>query len=143
PGKTNLTVALTYQAVARPLNDNFVNAIKVPQQQSWTHTTSNRLATIEGPAEQRLNHGGVTNASASIWYAWTVPQRTSVIVDTAGSTFDTVIGVYQGTALSNLQPVAQADNVGSRKEAWVKFIAEPNVSYKIAIAGVPPSDQGL
>ncbi len=143
PGKTNLSVPVTYQAVARPGNDKFVNAIKVPQQSSITYTTSNRLATIEGPVEQNLNHGGATNASASIWYAWSLPQRTSVIVDTAGSTFDTVIGVYQGTTLTNLEPVAQADNVGSRREAWVKFIAEPNVSYKIAIAGVPPSDQGL
>jgi subtilisin family serine protease len=142
PGKSNLVVQLPYLAVNRPSNDNFADAIKVPQQQSWTQVTSNRLATIEGPAEQRLQHGGVTNASSSIWYAWTVREQTPVIVDTAGSTFDTVIGVYQGTALTNLEEVASANNVGNRKQAWVKFIAQPGVSYKIAIAGVPPSDQG-
>lgn len=143
PGKTNLSVQLTYQAVARPANDNFANAIKVPFQQSWSQATSNRNATIEGAVEQGLAHGGRGDATASIWYAWSLPQRTPVIVDTAGSTFDTVIGVYRGTALTNLELVAQADNIGSRKEAWVKFVAEPNVSYKIAVAGVPPSDQGL
>ncbi|HEV8543361.1 MAG TPA: S8 family serine peptidase [Verrucomicrobiae bacterium] len=142
PGKTNLAVQLPYQVVNRPSNDNFADALKIPQQQSFIHVTSNRLATIEGQAEQRLNHGGVTNASASIWYAWTVKQATPVIVDTAGSTFDTVIGVYQGTALTNLEQVAAANDVGSRKQAWVKFVAQPGVSYKIAIAGVPPDDQG-
>ncbi|HTG45058.1 MAG TPA: S8 family peptidase, partial [Verrucomicrobiae bacterium] len=142
PGKSNLVAQISYQAVNRPDNDKFINALKVPQQQTFTHITSNRLATIEGPIEQALHHGGAANASASIWYAWTVAQRTSVIIDTAGSTFDTVIGVYRGTTLTNLEEVIQADDIGQRKDAWVKFIAEPNISYKIAIAGVPPNDEG-
>src|SRR5262249_32269481 len=46
-------------------------------------------------------------------------------------------------SLSNLETVAEVNDIGTRKQAWVKFTAEPDVSYKIAIAGVPPSDQGL
>ncbi len=142
PGKTNLSTQINYEAVNRPANDKFANAFKIPQQPSFTQVTSNRLATIEGAAEQNLKHGGVANAASSLWYAWSLPQRTPVIIDTAGSTFDTVIGVYQGTSLTNLEEVVQANDVGNRKEAWVKFTAEPNVSYKIAIAGVPPNDEG-
>jgi subtilisin family serine protease len=142
PGKTNLSTQINYEAVNRPANDKFVNALKVPSQVFFTHVTSNRLATMEGPVEQNLKHGGIDNAASSIWYAWSLAQRTPVIIDTAGSTFDTVIGVYQGTTLTNLEVVAEANDVGNRKEAWVKFTAEPNVSYKIAIAGVPPNDEG-
>jgi hypothetical protein len=125
-----------------PANDAFTSARKVPPQPSWTGITSNVGATIEGDVEQALNHGGITAASASIWYAWSSPESATVLVDTAGSSFDTVIGVYRGSTIDTLESVAQANDMGDRKNAWVKFIAEPNVSYKIAIAGVPPEDQG-
>src|SRR5437879_2705017 len=126
-----------------PPNDNFANAKKVPHQLSWTDLTSNQFATIEGDVEQALNHGTVPDASASIWYFWSVLEPATLLVDTTGSTFDTVIGVYRGAALDALEPVAEANDIGDRKAAWLKFTAEPDVSYKIAIAGVPPDDRGL
>jgi hypothetical protein len=138
----SMGVVLAQSTNLPPANDNLLNALKVPRQPSWVDTTSNTGATIEGAAEQGLNHGGVANASASVWYAWSSPELATVLVDTAGSSFDTVIGVYRGSTMDSLESIAQANDVGDRKTAWVKFTAEPNVSYKIAIAGVPPDDQG-
>jgi len=142
PSKANLSAQVVYEAVNRPANDRFANALKVPLQATWTHITSNRLATIEGDAEAALAHGGVANAAASVWYSWSFPQATDVIVDTAGSTFDTVIGVYEGITLAGLQEVVRANDIGQRRDAWVKFRARAGVSYKIAVAGVPPDQEG-
>jgi subtilisin family serine protease len=139
PGKSNLTAQINYLAVNRPDNDKFTNAFKVPQQTKFVQTTSNRQATMEIGEPQ---HAGVADVASSIWYSFSVSHTTSVIVDTAGSTFDTVIGVYTGNALANLTEIASANNVGTRKLAWVKFVANPGISYKIAIAGVPPEDEG-
>jgi hypothetical protein len=122
-------------------NDFFANALKVPAQPSWVHTTSNDSASME-QFEPALAHGGEPNAQASIWYSWSVRERSELLIDTAGSTFAAAIGVYRGTSLQTLVPVAGASSLRQGRDAWVRFTAEPNVSYKIAIAGIPPEALG-
>jgi hypothetical protein len=51
------------------------------------------------------NHGG--NAAAkSVWYRWTAPASGKLALTTRDSSFPTVIALYHGAALNNLQPVA-------------------------------------
>src|SRR5262245_38514220 len=124
-----------------PPNDLLVNALKVNAQPVWVHTVSNQSASME-TGEAFLQHGGETNAAASVWYTWSVRERTDLLVDTAGSIFATAIGVYTGTSIATLVRVAGASSSVQRRDAWVRFVAEPNVSYKIAIAGIPPAQLG-
>lgn len=128
-------------AAGIPPNDLFANALKVNAQPVWIHTASNQSASMES-GEPALRHGGETNASASLWYTWSVRERTELLVDTAGSSFATAIGVYSGTTISTLVRVAAASSSVQGRDAWVRFVAEPNVSYKIAIAGIPPAQLG-
>jgi len=124
-----------------PPNDLFANALKVNAQPIWVHTASNQSASME-PAEAALRHGGETNATASLWYTWSVRERTELLVDTAGSGLATAIGVYTGTFISNLVRVGGASSSVQGRDAWIRFVAEPNISYKIAIAGIPPGQFG-
>ena len=124
-----------------PPNDLFANALKVNAQPVWVHTTSNQAASMEG-GEDVLRHGGATNTAASIWYTWSVRERTELLVDAAGSSFATAIGVYTGTSIAGLVRVAGSSSPVLGRDAWVRFVAEPNVSYKIAIAGIPPEQLG-
>jgi hypothetical protein len=128
-------------AVGVPPNDLFASALKVNAQPVWIHNTSNQSASMEA-GEPALKHGGDANAAASLWYTWSVRERAELLVDTAGSTFATAIGVYTGTSIATLLPVASASSAVQGRDAWVRFTAEPNVSYKIAIAGIPPAQLG-
>lgn len=137
-GESAETPRLYSQAV---FNDFFTSAIKVNAQPVWIHTTGNQAASME-QFESELAHGGEANAAASLWYTWTVRERTELLVDTAGSGFSTAIGIYSGTVLGSLARVAGASSAVQGRDAWVRFTAEPNVSYKIAIAGIPPAPLG-
>jgi hypothetical protein len=133
--------ALRSMASGVPPNDLLGNALKVNAQPTWVHTVSNQAASMES-GEAFLRHGGETNAAASVWYTWSVRERTELLVDTAGSSFATAIGVYTGTSIATLVRVAGASSAVQGRDAWVRFVAEPNVSYKIAIAGIPPAQLG-
>ncbi len=124
-----------------PPNDLLVNALKVNAQPRFVHLASNQAASME-VGEAALRHGNEVNAAASIWYTWSVRERSELLVDTAGSSFATAIGVYTGTSISNLVRVASASSAVQGRDAWVRFTAEPNISYKIAIAGIPPTQLG-
>jgi hypothetical protein len=116
--------------IVAPTNDMFANRIPII---GMTNTVfgSNILATKE-PGEP--NHDGVVGG-ASVWWAWTAPANGSVIVNTFGSSFDTVLAVYTGTAVSNLTWVASDDDYGSLLTSLVNFNVSAGTTYQIAVDG--------
>jgi len=139
PGKSNAVVNLNYFPVFRPVNDDFSEALKVQGARS-TYVESTRFATRQLGEPQ---HAGLTNTSGSIWYTWSLPQASRVIVDTAGSTFDSAIAVYTGNSLGTLIPVASVDNVGNVAQPYLQFDAAANVAYRVAIFGARSTASGL
>ena len=95
-------VAALYEVAVppRPPNDDFSEAIEVDHL-SGQITSSNVGATTE-PGEH-----GVGNYS--VWWWWRSPANGRLTVDTIGSDFDTVLGVYTGTQgqLGSLQSLAE------------------------------------
>ena len=90
------------------------------------------------------NHGGARHRT--VWAAWTAPGNGTVTISTLGSNFDTVLAVYVGNALAELQPVAQEDDIPNSKLSSVHFPTKANVTYAIAVDGSPNSNttgQGL
>ncbi|MBI3560651.1 MAG: S8 family serine peptidase [Gammaproteobacteria bacterium] len=82
------------------------------------------------------NHAGVAGG-ASIWYRWTATQTGWVTMNTNGSSFDTVLAVYTGTALGNLSLTAADNNGGATAgSSLVTFYAQAGQTYFIAIDGV-------
>lgn len=140
PGKTNRTDTLTYTAVERPANDMFTNAVKVAAtggrfEQSWDFASREDLS-------GEPNHGDFNGTlGGTVWYSWSLPPsngRTNipVLIDTAGTPADTLIAVYTGSSLAeeDLELVTAVNDVGTLRQAWLKFVAQAGVSYKIAIA---------
>jgi hypothetical protein len=127
---TNLTVA--YQAVVRPANDAFADAVRIPAA-GGIFTGNNQFATIE-PAEPF--HGGDPYVAASVWWEWSTPTNTSVLMDTAGSAFAPVLAVYSGPTLDTLEYVAWSTNDTTHNlKANVVFNAQAGTTYHIAVAG--------
>ena len=127
---TNLTVS--YQAKIRPANDNFANSVRVSAA-GGVLTGNNQFASIE-PAEPF--HGGDPYVAASVWWEWSTPTNTSVLMDTVGSSFAPVLAVYSGPTLDTLDFVAWStnDSVNGLK-ANVVFSAQGGTTYHIAVAG--------
>src|SRR5690349_24370097 len=95
---------------AAPANDNFINALELTGTEA-TASGSNVGATKEiGEPNHGSNAGG-----SSVWWKWTAAADGSVIVQTAGSSFDTLLGAYSGSTIGSLNAVASNDDAGSSK----------------------------
>jgi Pro-kumamolisin, activation domain/Divergent InlB B-repeat domain len=130
---------INYFLAPLPLNDNFVNATKVPAAGA-TYLANNTFATIE---TNEPAHDGDTDAAASLWWAWNPPASTNVLINTIGSKVDNVLAVYIGNSLTSLQPVtATNSNLTQYKPAQVEFNVQAGTTYRIALASINTNSLG-
>ena len=123
---------------AAPANDNFAAAAELTGRSDVAEGT-NEEATKELNEPNHAGPGG-----ASIWYRWTAPADGRVVVSTCESDFDTLVGVYTGTAVGSLTQVA-ANNDGcgvGRLQSRLSFQATTGTTYSIAVDGFQ-GDSGL
>lgn len=110
-----------------PLTD-FAADLRSPSDRGWS-----RSATVEPGEPLHATYG-----SASVWFDWAATGNGPVSVDTCGSDFDTILGVYTGTAAALTPVVANDDDPGAgcgENLSRVAFVAAIGQSYKIAVAG--------
>jgi hypothetical protein len=115
-----------------PANDNFANGLVVTGSSTSAGGT-NVLATKEtGEPDHEGNTGG-----KSVWWNWTAPASGEVVINTNGSNFDTLLGVYTGSSVSTLTPVTPSG--GARRpqvpQSSLTFTASAGVFYRIAVVG--------
>jgi hypothetical protein len=111
-------------------NDNFVNGQAISGS-SGSVSGSNVGATKEAGEP---NHAGSTGGK-SIWYFWTAPGTGPVSIDTQGSSFDTLLGVYTGNSVAALSLVASSDDTETNLQSRVLFTAAAGTVYRIAVDG--------
>ncbi|HEX8355036.1 MAG TPA: M12 family metallo-peptidase, partial [Pyrinomonadaceae bacterium] len=115
-----------------PAHDNFVNA-QVISGNVGTVLGTNAAATKEAgePA-----HGGNSGGS-SVWYRWQAPSSGSVTITTAGSGFDTLLGVYTGSSVGALTLIAGNDDdlTLNSLTSRVTFNAVGGTTYRVAVDG--------
>ncbi|MBL9206656.1 MAG: hypothetical protein JNN01_16320 [Opitutaceae bacterium] len=116
-----------------PPNDNFVSRFSFGSTPSAVTTGSNVGASLE-PSEPDPIPGYPGFAGASVWWSWVAPSTGPVLITTAGSSFDTVLGVYTGTSLPGLSLVAFNDDDGGL-QAQVTFVATAGTTYHISVTG--------
>jgi uncharacterized repeat protein (TIGR03803 family) len=116
-------------------NDNFVNRFNLGAEPSGVVSSSNAGATRE-PGEPEIlpgNPGG-----ASIWFRWKPVNSGSIVFTTQGSTFDTIMGAYTGSDVSNLTAVPSAvndDDSGGYLTSKVSFNYSAGTEYEIVVDG--------
>lgn len=114
----------------RPANDDFVKASTLSGVAGSVSGSS--LGATGEPAEP--NHAGSLPV-ASVWYSWTAPETGPAVLTTAGSSFDTVLAVYQGSLGGQLAKVASNDDDGAVSTSRVEFGVTKGVDYRIAVSG--------
>ena len=120
---TSSIVSTTLTQTSEPPNDGFKNAVILSG--SHVQTTGTNLGATLEPGEP--SPGG-SNA-ASVWWKWTAPATQQMTISTSGTSFDTVFGIYTGSALTNLTLIEAGTNIGS-------FAVVSNTTYFIDVAGV-------
>ncbi len=118
--------------VPAPSNDNFASPIEISGI-SGSKTGSNVGATLESaeamPSARSL-------ATKSVWYKWTAQTTGIVTVDTIGSEFDTILGIYTGESVSALTEKASNDDIERGVlDSRVTFTADAGTTYRIAVYG--------
>lgn len=129
-----------------PANDNFANAdtISGPASVSQSSTTAGTTAGASPQAgdPQEFEDQNST-AGHSVWYRWTAPFTGSAVVDTCTTDYDSLLGVYTGSALGSLTVVAANNN--NCPSGWgskVTFNAQAGTTYQIDVDGCCGLPQG-
>lgn len=114
-------------------NDNFADS-RVLTGTSVTVTGSNASATAEAGEPNPASVSG----GKSVWWSWTASSSGGVTLSTAGSNFDTTLGVYTGSSLSSLRLVAENDDENYNNGVYssrVTFNAVAGTTYRILVDG--------
>jgi hypothetical protein len=125
----------------RPANDNFANAVALGGA-SGSFTGANFWATRE-PGELATQANGSQAgfvSDKSVWFTWTAVGTGTATFTTAGSSFDTTLGVYTGDSVSTVVPACSSftctnDDAGSLNTSSVQFNATAGTTYRINVDG--------
>jgi hypothetical protein len=122
-----------------PANDNFTSAQTITGCSGSVNGT-NISSTKESGEPDHASNGG----THSVWYQWQASATSSVTITTAGSNYDTVLGVYTGSAVNALSLIGENDDVdsGNVVSSSVTFNATSGVLYRIAVAGFNNQSSG-
>jgi len=130
PGGGGGAVGLAVLTINPPGNDSFAGRYTISGMSGTTnHSNIGATKEINEPAHAS-NVGG-----HSVWYSWTAPTNGAVEFNTIGSSFDTVLGIYTGTGLTNLVSAASDNNSGPNKTSRAGFVAVAGTAYRIAVDG--------
>jgi hypothetical protein len=130
--KPRIRVDLAHSACASPpANDNFASAATIALNSLVVGT--NLGATKESGEP---NHGGSTGGR-SVWWNFTAPKTGRFVVSTAGSNFDTLLGIYTGGTVNALTTIAGNDDcvATNRLHSCVSFAGIAGTVYRIAVDG--------
>jgi hypothetical protein len=118
----------------RPGNDDFEAAEVIPGRPGWYWPGSSLLATKQtGEPDHQGDPGG-----HSVWFTWTPSKSWEIELDVCSVRLDPLVGVYTGSQLTGLTPVATSDEgSGECVEGGksVGFTTLPGTTYHLAVDG--------
>jgi hypothetical protein len=114
---------------APPSNDDFANAEVLAGRFGWVDGDTTEATKEPGEPNHAGNPGG-----ASVWYAWTAPHAGLATIDLCWAEFDTLLAVYTGDQLTDLQEVVSNDD-GCGSQSQVTFATTAGTTYRIAVDG--------
>ncbi len=114
----------------RPSNDAFATAEVLPGATGRVNGTNLRASAESGEP----NHASASTPIESVWFRWTAPSDGVISFNTYGSSLDTTLAAYTGTAVGALTARAANNDTGGVQS----FISTPVVSgqqLSIAVDG--------
>ncbi len=127
-GNSPQTISVVLNIAGASSNDNFAGRITLTGADA-TGTGSNIGATGEA------GETGGSSPYHTLWWTWTAPISGPVAINTYGSTFDTYVTVFTGTALGSLTIVGSDDDSGPGNTSLANFTATAGTTYQIQVDG--------
>jgi hypothetical protein len=126
-------VVLNWQREGPP-DDNLGSAFRIAGTKGSV-AGSNDWATFE--AGEPVNTAAPNLGGASVWYSWTAPASGHLTLTTAGSNYDTTLGVYTGSSVGGLTTLASNDDVaaGVERTSSVAVDVTGGTTYRISVDG--------
>lgn len=123
-----------------PENDDFAEAIPLggaAGSASEGTVSGDNIDATRQPDEP--NHADAAFPQSSVWYAWEAPSDGVLRLNTEGSDFDTILGVYledpEAPGLAGLNEVAANDDAEGRISSSVEFDVNEGQTYFVALDG--------
>lgn len=126
---------ITLNLVQAPDNDAFANALIFPVGATRVYDNNKGATKEAGEPDHGGNPGG-----RSVWWKWVAPASGTYVLDTVGSSFDTVLAIYKGTNVGNLTLVGEDHNRGPNGASVVKFLAAAGTVFQLAVDGYAGSN---
>lgn len=126
------TFTLNVQQLRQPENDAFADATRITRAGRFTGSAT--LATREF-GEPRLKS---SVQGHTVWFRYRSRRTQKVTLDTIGSNYDTVLGVFRGD-LGRLKRVKVDDDGGPSTASQLSFTARRGRTYHIVIDGLGTS----
>jgi hypothetical protein len=121
---------LTLDLPGVPAGDNFADRVLLVRTNGVA--AGNNFSATREPGEPQ--HAGKPGGK-SVWYKWRAPATGIARFRTIGSTFDTLLAIYQGNSFSNLVAIGNDEDRGGYFTSDALFNAFAGTEYQIAIDG--------
>jgi hypothetical protein len=121
-----------------PSNDAFENASEVVP--GNVRRLNTRAATIQDDEPLSSCGWGIGN---TVWYRYTPDTTHQAVAQTIGSSFDTIINVFQGTSLESLNGIICNDDRGVDVASRVEFTVAAGETYFFQVGGYGGSSGDL
>lgn len=134
------TIELNY-LVLGPVNDFFAQATPLSGTSGIVLGSSTNATKELGEPDHAGNPGG-----ASVWWSFQPPTDGVLTLNTSGSTFDTLLGLYTGTNVASLTTIADNDDAYAGAPGGYSLINQAvrsNVVYDIAVDGYAGAFGGI
>lgn len=113
-----------------PPNDDFGAATEVS---AYPFTTAQVAAGATTAVDDPIFPCPSGQRYRTVWFRYTSPSAQTLLIDTAGSNYDTVLGVWTGPR-GSLTSVACNDQYGGTSQSRVEFAAAAGTTYYIEVA---------
>jgi subtilisin family serine protease len=118
-------------------NNDFFSSARVLSGTSGSTTDTNTSATRE------VGEPTTVNATASTkWYSYTPATSGYLTINTNGSSFDTVLGVFTGSSVSSLTTRASDDDSGELSSSLVSLSVSPGTTYFVQVGAYSSGSTG-
>jgi hypothetical protein len=114
-----------------PANDAFASATTIAEPLPFSETIDTTDATTE--SNEPVPLCGAPGATA--WYVFTPSANVTIVADTLGSGFDTLLAVYVGDTIDGLTEIRCNDNAAGGSQSRVVFTANAGVTYRFQVGG--------
>ena len=91
-----------------PANDRFPDAVVIGSSLDTNVVLSG--SNIDATMDPGESFHAESPSGRSVWWTWTPLVNASVVISTEGSTFDTLLAVYTGSAVTSLVSVVSSDD---------------------------------